>query len=254
MKRALLIGINYFGTNAELRGCHNDIRDVRAMLECSGYEIKTLLDHPDDPDYKLPDCPTADNIIAAMNELVTGPGDQLYLHYSGHGTWLRDTNLDEPDGRDEVICALDYQILDDELNAILVQQLRPGVKLRAVFDCCFSGSVLDLPVRLDVKIHRENYDSAEFVKGGVAKDVIMISGCTDKQTSADAFIGGIRETDVQASWRGALTWAFLESLPGTKSWRALHNKIRKHLAGRFPQLPQLSATRPELFNSSVDIA
>ena len=31
-KRALLIGINYVGTNAALRGCVNDARNVRAHL------------------------------------------------------------------------------------------------------------------------------------------------------------------------------------------------------------------------------
>lgn len=44
---------------------------------------------------------------------------------------------------------LDYQragvITDDDMNRMLVKPLPPGVRLTAIFDCCHSGSSLDLP-------------------------------------------------------------------------------------------------------------
>ena len=36
-------------------------------------------------------------------------------------------------------------IVDDEMHRIMVQSLRPGVRLTAIFDSCHSGSALDLP-------------------------------------------------------------------------------------------------------------
>ena len=42
------------------------------------------------------------------------------------------------------MCIRDRFIKDDDLFAILVQSLAPGVSLVAVMDCCHSGTLLDL--------------------------------------------------------------------------------------------------------------
>ena len=36
-------------------------------------------------------------------------------------------------------------IVDDEMHHLLVRPLQPGVRLTCIFDCCHSGSALDLP-------------------------------------------------------------------------------------------------------------
>jgi hypothetical protein len=33
--RALLVGINYTGTRARLRGCHNDVTKVQVRVACT---------------------------------------------------------------------------------------------------------------------------------------------------------------------------------------------------------------------------
>lgn len=38
-------------------------------------------------------------------------------------------------------------IVDDELNALMVAPLLPGVTLHALIDACHSGTALDLPYR-----------------------------------------------------------------------------------------------------------
>lgn len=43
------------------------------------------------------------------------------------------------------------QIVDDEINAVLVNPLLPGVRLHAVIDACHSGSAMDLEYRCKVK-------------------------------------------------------------------------------------------------------
>lgn len=96
--------------------------------------------------------PTKANIMNGLRWLAAGnqSGDSLFFHFSGHGGQKQSVvDKDEDDGMDETIMPVDFhragEIIDDELNAILVRPLQPGVRLTAVFDCCHSGSALDLP-------------------------------------------------------------------------------------------------------------
>lgn len=88
-RKALLIGINYFGQDGELRGCINDVQNVkRFLIERYGYrreDMVILTDDQRDVMYH----PTRENIINAMRWLVNGamPNDSLFLHYSGE-LWL----------------------------------------------------------------------------------------------------------------------------------------------------------------------
>jgi hypothetical protein len=95
--------------------------------------------------------PTRANILRAMQWLVNGAqaNDNLFIHYSGHGGQTEDLDGDEEDGMDETIYPVDFKqagmIVDDEMHWIMVKPLSPGCRLTAIFDCCHSGSVLDLP-------------------------------------------------------------------------------------------------------------
>ncbi|KAK4248986.1 Metacaspase-1A [Corynascus novoguineensis] len=156
-RRALLIGINYFGQQGELRGCINDVKNVSSFLiENHGYrreDMVTLTDDQSDPVMQ----PTKANIIRAMQWLVAGaqPNDALFLHYSGHGGQTEDLDGDEEDGHDEVIYPVDFKtaghIVDDQIHELVVKPLQPGVRLTAIFDSCHSGSVLDLPYLYSTK-------------------------------------------------------------------------------------------------------
>jgi metacaspase-1 len=100
--------------------------------------------------------PTRANILQAMKNLVAGAqtGDSLFLQFSGHGSQVRDTSGDEVDGLDETILPLDFktagQITDDDMYDILVRRVPKGARLTALFDCCHSGTGLDLPYSHDV--------------------------------------------------------------------------------------------------------
>lgn len=155
-KKALLIGINYFGQGGELRGCINDVNNIKNLIQSRGFSddpshMVILTDDQRDPRFQ----PTRDNIIQAMYWLVDGaqPNDSLFFHYSGHGSQATDHDGDEVDGSDETICPVDYksagQIVDDEMNAIMVQQLPQGARLTAIFDSCHSATALDLPFVYD---------------------------------------------------------------------------------------------------------
>ncbi|EON95689.1 putative caspase domain-containing protein [Phaeoacremonium minimum UCRPA7] len=150
-RKALLIGINYFGQDGELRGCINDARNVSSFLiERYGYKREDMVVLTDDQTNAMMQ-PTKQNILRAMSWLVQGAqaNDSLFLHYSGHGGQTADLDGDEQDGTDEVIYPVDFRqaghIVDDEIHHWVVKPLQAGVRLTAIFDSCHSGSVLDLP-------------------------------------------------------------------------------------------------------------
>ncbi|KAJ9138546.1 Caspase domain-containing protein [Coniochaeta hoffmannii] len=150
-RKALLIGINYFGQRGQLRGCINDVRNMSAYLvENFGYKREDMVILTDDQQNPMSQ-PTKQNILRAMHWLVKDarPNDSLFFHYSGHGGQTKDLDGDEPDGYDEVIYPVDFRsvghITDDEMHRIMVRPLQAGVRLTAIFDSCHSGTALDLP-------------------------------------------------------------------------------------------------------------
>jgi hypothetical protein len=156
-RKALFIGINYFGQEGELRGCINDTRNLsQFIIENHGYKREDMIfltDDQQDPNYQ----PTHANIIRAMQWLAKDaqPNDALFLHFSGHGGQTEDLDGDEEDGNDEVIYPVDFKqnghIVDDEIHFTVVKPLPPGVRLTCIFDSCHSGSVMDLPYLYSTK-------------------------------------------------------------------------------------------------------
>lgn len=233
-KRALLVGINYKGTDSELYGCINDALNIQQRLvQKGGFLERNIVLLTDDTTKK----PTKNNILKAFADMLTAaqPGDLLFFLYSGHGYRTRDTNGDEADGMDEMIVTLDLQgILDDELKQMLQLRLKQGVTLVALFDSCFSGSVLDLRYQYLDSLNYDKY--TEYPQEAETKGaVLMISGCTDQQTSADAVI------NQRAG--GAMTCSLLASLEQKDkcTWRQLVQSMRDYLRSNgFDQIPQLS--------------
>ncbi|OQN98909.1 Metacaspase-1A [Cryoendolithus antarcticus] len=150
-RKALLIGVNYFGQRGQLRGCINDVKNMSSYLNgYFGYKREDMVCLTDDQQSPMSQ-PTKANILRAMHWLVKDarPNDSLFFHYSGHGGQTKDLDGDEDDGYDEVIYPVDFReaghIVDDEMHRIMVAPLQPGVRLTAIFDSCHSGSALDLP-------------------------------------------------------------------------------------------------------------
>lgn len=150
VKKALIVGINYIGTQNELRGCINDAHNMRQFLTANGYPEDNIVMLTDDQSNYM-SVPTRENMLHAMQWLVQDarPGDSLFFHYSGHGGQEEDKDGDEADGMDDCIYPVDFQqsgsIIDDILHDVMVKPLPAGCRLTAIFDSCHSGTVLDLP-------------------------------------------------------------------------------------------------------------
>ena len=236
-KRGLLIGINYNGTDAQLNGCINDTNSIYTALTSNyGFKSADISIITDNTEKK----PTRDEILSAFKAFLESgaEGDLLFFSYSGHGSSTNDRNSDEKDGKDEMIITSDLQsILDDELKSLIQLHLKKGVMLFALFDCCFSGTVLDLKYQYLDSLENDTF-TTDNNDTETKSNVIMISGCNDKQTSADAFIN--------KKYQGAMTWAFLNTLnqksSSNLSWKNLLIDMRDKLKkSKFTQLPQLSS-------------
>ncbi|BAT89726.1 Metacaspase-5 protein [Vigna angularis] len=144
-KKAVLIGINYPGTKAELKGCINDVwRMHQCLVERYGFSednITVLIDTE-----KSYTEPTGKNIRSALTSLVRSaePGDVFFVHYSGHGTRLpAETGEDDDTGFDECIVPADMNLITDDDFREFVEGVPSDCKLTIVSDSCHSGGLID---------------------------------------------------------------------------------------------------------------
>ncbi len=89
-RKALLIGINYFGQRGQLRGCINDVKNMSTYLNGNfGYAREDMVILTDDQQNPMSQ-PTKANILRAMHWLVKDakPNDSLFFHYSGRLGWF----------------------------------------------------------------------------------------------------------------------------------------------------------------------
>ncbi|XP_039837724.1 metacaspase-6-like [Panicum virgatum] len=144
-KRAVLVGINYPGTDGELKGCLNDVaRMRRCLVDRFGFDeagIRVLADaDPSTPP------PTGANIRRELERLVAGAraGDTLFFHYSGHGLQLpAESGEDDDTGYDECIVPCDLNLIKDQDFTELVAKVPDGCLFTMVSDSCHSGGLID---------------------------------------------------------------------------------------------------------------
>ena len=238
-KKALCIGINYLGSPYELNGCFNDVNNIKSkLINNYGFIEKDIIVLTDDTTSQIK--PTKTNMLNEIQKLLVNAksNDLLLLCFSGHGSQTTDLNGDEKDGLDEMIISADLQsITDDSLNSLIrtsIPASSTNVSLFVLFDSCHSGTMLDLKYQYldtlnnNLTLNEKNADTT--------CNIVMISGCLDKQTSADAYINNKSQ--------GAMTWSFLESLNTNPNmtWKELTQSMRALLSNsQFEQIPQLSS-------------
>lgn len=264
--KALLIGINYEGTESQLNGCINDVHNMYTYLtQVEKFNPASIRLLTDDPNSDTEHLPTRKNIINGIRWLVNNNpmGDDaepfsLFMHYSGHGSWVWDENRDESDSKDETICPLDYSenglIIDDELRREIVTPIKDAsnIKMTCVFDSCHSGTILDMRYNVRVKLNKARPDYSQIT---VAEDnhyeksesrVTVFSGCMDKQYSSDAYI--------EHKSQGFMTWAFLYTVKQSRkegkkiSYQHVITQLQSLANTKgYDQIPQLT------FNKYIDL-
>lgn len=254
VRKAVLIGINYTGTDNELNGCINDSVNLKDFLIKNNFfkeeHITMLNDNLTGLLY-----PTKENIIKQFEDIVAFANNNndkivdIFISYSGHGSYQLDTNGDESDGKDEVLCSIDCDIngfiVDDDIKKILVDRLGENVNILFLSDSCHSGTVLDLKYTHVINIINSTTINKK-IKDSLC-NVFLISGCTDNQTSADAYVSGPNN---KMQYQGAMTASFLKTFKDGITYKNLINGMRKYmLQNRFTQIPQLSSGKKLNVNS-----
>jgi hypothetical protein len=256
--RALCIGINdYPRADADLSGCVNDANDWSALLEARGFKTELLLDA--DATWK--------GITDGIARVIDGAasGDTVVITYSGHGSYVQDVDGDEPDQRDEVLCPYDIfddrPLTDDELYDLFTAAER-DVRIVLLSDSCHSGSVArvapplgeaeDLPKERTRFLAPGAWAPRERLAGmrdlaGVARPrqrphaALLLAGCQDTQTSADAYLDG--------RYNGAFTYyalRALEDVPADATYGQWFRKMKELLPNqRYAQQPNLQGSRTQ---------
>ena len=243
--KAILFGIDYLNTDAELKGCANDVINIATYLKYElDYENIKVYTEQENP-LKV----TGHSIIRILLKLAMDSNikhlKKVFIHFSGHGISIVDTNGDEIDGKDEAICPVDYKksgVITDDLLKKIFKYFNPNTKITCVFDCCHSGTIGDLKYKLDEK----NNMSIVNPNSNCESNIVMISGCKDNQTSADAYnVSGKKQ------FSGAMSSCLLECI---KYRRIVNNEVnavtlvndvrsllkKKH----FSQIPIITSSRP----------
>ncbi|KAM0345624.1 hypothetical protein ACHAPU_006277 [Fusarium lateritium] len=203
---AILIGINGY-SEQPLKGCVRDVRciesllkhqsfpiDIRALTATSTSENDATILVEDRSDW-----PTYDNVTKAIRDLTkrAQPGDYVYIHYSGHGTYMNKTSEFTNHHTGDLALAL----LDDKdeaqtrpfgghrmgmaLNAMVIRKL----VVTLVLDCCFAASV-----------YRRDQTSPRFIS--VNQDIAEAYFIDDELASQDdsALESGRRDVSMSHSW------------------------------------------------------
>lgn len=250
VKTALLFAINnYPGSTNDLNGCLNDQVDVINKLNSlfPGFNIKRFEDE------QVTRSVFIREVTAAIKNLISG--DTLLVHYSGHGTQEYDIHSDEADGYDEAIYLYDGTVIDEDIAASL-RGIPDGATVILMFDSCFSGSVTRASLNpvpnpfatrfrfiQNPRLPKRNKKTIRIPKEEMKW--IVLSGCGEQQTSADAYFNGRAN--------GAFTYYALKTLVPGITYTQWFEQIRRFLpSDKFNQAPTLEG-KGALFSNIVFI-
>jgi hypothetical protein len=192
--RALLIGIDYernFAQHIHLMGCANDVQLFKALLvdtfRVPDSEVQVLTDSKDPKEVAWAE------IVLAIHNLSVDSWkkdlDAAVFFFSGHGSqvFAPDRKASEADGLDEGIAPSDYKergLIIDSYIRRLFEGFNPKTKVICVFDCCHSGSIMDLPFYNLTDKGLNSFVSTESEQPMDA-NITLWSACMDKQVSVD---------------------------------------------------------------------
>lgn len=164
MKKALLIGINDYPGNNKLKGCIEDINQVKYAIERNGdgspnFDVRMM-----------PDVQTAAEAMAAIEHLFSGDGDTALFYFSGHG-YVNTTGAEIVMPHD-ISTGTQYYTgiqMSSIMNIVNNSKVRNKV---IILDCCHSGNMGKYNLQ----------DAGSILQSGVS----ILTACREDETAMEA--------------------------------------------------------------------
>ena len=258
VKRALLIGINnykYPDRISPLAGSLNDVEDMRQVLigkfEFAPENILVLKDAQ----------ATHAGIMSAIHTHLIDtakPGDIIVIHYSGHGSQMKDVTGKMPNGLDESIVPYDsrdpegriFDISGAEFHNALAQLAAKTRNITVILDSCNSGTLVrgarvrsipadtrDIPPAVATAMRGVSAIPAESATPRFA----FISAATSKENAFEQFADGHDH--------GALTYFLTRQLRAARAgatYRDIMDPVIANVTAYFPgQHPALEGAEAD---------
>lgn len=254
-KYAFMCGVNIFQSGNNLRGCVNDVMDVRERL-VHKYAFK-----PDNIRVLTDTRATTKAQLEHIDWLISCcdavEHDLLVWDNSSHGTRFRIRHGDNLDNYEQdVICPHDFDWDKNFISADMIHErfdrIPPNTTMIFISDSCASGNlvkvltdsksksiippedILARSIGRDIELKRVE----DYVSKIDSVNILFLSGCQSQETSADAYIKG--------RYNGALTAALKAVMDVDNSdmtWKEAHQIILHFLEQNdFEQHPQLKGS------------
>lgn len=279
---ALLIGIDYYKPNQlykNLKGAVRDINLVETFLKNTlkvPEERITKLISPEPEDNSLQEIrsaqlePTYENIVDGFKKITktAQPGEQVYIHYSGHGGRATSIYPFKNETNDEGIVPMDIgdtsdgrYLRDVEMTTLLKRMTDKGLIVTVIFDSCHSGGAtrgdaqarsagqVDTQIRTPVSLVdtpenlEQNWKEVvnRVASSSQTRDYVLLAACRSNELAYEYPVNGGNERN------GALTYWMINTLTSIAqsgqplNYKLLHDRINAQIQSKFPQqMPVIS--------------
>jgi Caspase domain len=278
---ALLIGIDYYRPNKLYPSLKGAVRDIdlvdaflREVLKLPAEQIcKLTSPHQEDIDLLTARSahgqePTYENIIRAFDQIteLAQPGEQVYIHYSGHGGRATTIYSFKQEANDESLVPMDIgdseagrYLRDVELTTLLKRMTDKGLIVTMVLDSCHSGgatrgdaeirsagqtdtaprtakSLVAEPQELEQNWLALTRDRAIRVAGlPQAREYVLLAACRPNEYAYEYAVNGGTER------HGALTYWMIDTLTSVATsgqpltYKLLHDRVNAQIQSKFTQ-------------------
>jgi hypothetical protein len=278
---ALLIGINYYKPNRLYKSLKGAVRDINLVetflkqtLKIPPERIRTLTSSNEEDTALLnatsaqEQKPTYENIVNAFNEItaIAQPGEQVYIHYSGHGGRATTVYPFKQEQNDEAIVPMDIgdteegrYLRDVEMTTLLKRMTDKGLVVTMVLDSCNSGgatrgdaeirsagetdaaqrspkSLVAEPEELEQNWLTLTSNKAVSVDGlPQAREYVLLAACRPNEYAYEYAVNGGTERN------GALTYWMIDTLTSVATsgqpltYKLLHDRVNAQIQSKFSQ-------------------